>query len=101
MGLCAEKTVKDYGFTREQQDKYALTSYERAAKAWASGEFSAEVVPVSVRQRRGPDVVVAEDEEYKRVVKEKVPTLAPAFVKDGSGTITAANASSLVCHSHI
>ena len=95
MGLCAEKTVKDYGFTREQQDKYALTSYERAAKAWASGEFSAEVVPVSVRQRRGPDVVVAEDEEYKRVVKEKVPTLAPAFVKDGSGTITAANASSL------
>ena len=96
MGLCAEKTVRDYGFTRQQQDQYALDSYERAAKAWAAGQFQAEILEVAVKQRRGPDVVVKEDEEYKRLLKEKVPTLAPAFVKDGSGTITAANASSLV-----
>jgi len=95
MGLCAEKTVKDYHFTRQMQDEFALSSYERAANAWKNGEFHAEVVSVSVKQRRGPDVVVAEDEEYKRLVKEKVPTLPTAFIKDGSGTITAANASSL------
>ncbi|KAI1718498.1 acetyl-CoA acetyltransferase [Ditylenchus destructor] len=95
MGMCAEKTVKDYKFTRQQQDEYALSSYERAANAWKNGDYKAEVVPVPVKQRRGPDVVVAEDEEYKRLLKEKVPTLATAFVKDGTGTITAANASSL------
>lgn len=72
MGLCAEKTVSDYGYTRTQQDAYALASYERAANAWAAGAFGPEIVPVAVKQRRGPDVVVAEDEEYKRLVKEKV-----------------------------
>jgi acetyl-CoA C-acetyltransferase len=96
MGVCAEKTVKDYGFTRQQQDEYALGSYERAAKAWAAGEFQAEITEVAVKQRRGPDLVVNEDEEYKRLFKDKVPSLQPAFIKDGSGTITAANASSLV-----
>jgi acetyl-CoA C-acetyltransferase len=94
MGLCAEKTVKDYGFSREQQDQYALNSYEKAANAWSTGQFKAEVVEVAVKQRRGPDLVVKEDEEFKRLMKEKVPTLKPAFSKDG--TITAANASSLV-----
>jgi len=94
MGLCAEKTVKDYGFTREVQDEYALRSYERAAHSWENGDFKEEVVPVSVKQKRGADVVVAQDEEYKRLLKEKVPTLQPAFIK-GTGTITAANASSL------
>ncbi|CAK5029706.1 unnamed protein product [Meloidogyne enterolobii] len=96
MGLCAEKTAKDYGFSREDQDNYALKSYERAEKAWMNREFAAEVVEVNVRQRKGsPDLVVKEDEEYKRLIKEKVSILAPAFLKDGTGTITAANASSL------
>uniref|UniRef100_A0A915PEH6 Acetyl-CoA acetyltransferase n=1 Tax=Meloidogyne floridensis TaxID=298350 RepID=A0A915PEH6_9BILA len=96
MGLCAEKTAKDYGFTREDQDNYALKSYERAERAWTNSEFSAEVIEVNVRQRKGsPDLVVKEDEEYKRLIKEKVSILAPAFLKDGTGTITAANASSL------
>jgi len=96
MGLCAEKTCKDYGITRQQQDEYALSSYERVANAWKNGDFKPEVVPVSVKQRRGvPDLVVSEDEEYKRLMREKVPSLPCAFIKDGSGTITAANASSL------
>jgi len=95
MGLCAEKTAKEYGISRQDQDNYALTSYERAANSWKSGEMQAEVVSVSVKQRRGADLVVSEDEEYKRLIKDKVPTLPTAFVKDGSGTITAANASSL------
>uniref|UniRef100_A0A915P7M4 Acetyl-CoA acetyltransferase n=1 Tax=Meloidogyne floridensis TaxID=298350 RepID=A0A915P7M4_9BILA len=96
MGLCAEKTAKDYGFTREDQDNYALKSYELAEKAWTNREFAAEVVEVNVRQRKGsPDLVIKEDEEYKRLIKEKVSILAPAFLKDGTGTITAANASSL------
>jgi acetyl-CoA C-acetyltransferase len=93
MGLCAEKTAKEYQITRQCQDQYALSSYERAAETWKNGDFQAEIVPVSVKQRRGPDVVVSEDEEFKRLVKEKVPTLGTAFSKDG--TITAANASSL------
>jgi len=93
--LCAEKTAKDYNITRKEQDAYALTSYERAANAWKNGEYKDEVVPVSVKQKRGADIVIAEDEEYKRLVKEKVSTLPAAFIKDGTGTITAANASSL------
>jgi acetyl-CoA C-acetyltransferase len=108
MGLCAEKTVKDYNVTREDQDKYAIESYTRAADSWKNGLFNEEVVPVEIPQRRGAPVVVKEDEEYlllskliytnfyryKRLIKEKVPTLTPAFLKNG-GTITAANASSL------
>jgi acetyl-CoA C-acetyltransferase len=95
MGICAEKTVKDYGFTREDQDKYALESYQRASNAWAMKMFENEVIPVVVKNRNGPDTIISEDEEYKRLNESKVPTLRPAFVKDGSGTITAANASSL------
>jgi acetyl-CoA C-acetyltransferase len=95
MGICAEKTVKDYSFTREDQDAFALESYARAAAAWKNGDYQDEVVPVPVKSRKGPDVIVNEDEEYKRLLKDKVPTLQPAFVKDGTGTITAANASSL------
>uniref|UniRef100_A0A914I7S0 Acetyl-CoA acetyltransferase n=1 Tax=Globodera rostochiensis TaxID=31243 RepID=A0A914I7S0_GLORO len=95
MGLCAEKTVAEFGFTREQQDAYALTSYARTARAWKDGAFAAEVVPVPVKQRKGGAVVISEDEEHRRLVPDKVPSLQPAFVKDGTGTITAANASSL------
>ncbi|KAI6196640.1 Acetyl-CoA acetyltransferase A, mitochondrial [Aphelenchoides besseyi] len=95
MGLCAEKSAKDYGFSRADQDEFALESYARAANSWSTNAFQDEVVPVEIPQRRGASIVVKEDEEYKRLIKEKVPTLQPAFLKDGTGTITAANASSL------
>lgn len=93
MGNCAELCAKEHGFSRELQDEFAVESYTRAAKAWSSGAFSDEVVPVSVPQRKGDPVVVSEDEEYKQVKMEKIPALRPAFQKDG--TVTAANASTL------
>lgn len=93
MGNCAENTAKKYQITREEQDEYAILSYKRAQEAWASGAFKEEVVPVTVKGKKG-DTVVSEDEQYKKVKLDKVPTLKPAFVRDGTGTITAANASS-------
>lgn len=93
MGVCAEKCAKERGFSREEQDAFTITSYERAAKAWADGKFSNEVVPVEVPQRRGDAIIVSEDEEYKNVKMEKIPTLRPVFDKEG--TVTAANASTL------
>lgn len=95
MGLCAEKSVKDCNISRTAQDEFAIQSYKRAAFAWKNGLFSEEVVPVSVKPKRGAPFVVCEDEEYRKLVESKVPTLSAVFVKDGSGTITAANASSL------
>ncbi|CAI2344408.1 unnamed protein product [Caenorhabditis sp. 36 PRJEB53466] len=94
MGLCAEKTAKDYGITREEQDAYAIESYKKASVAWSTGRFAEEVVPVTVKTARS-EVVVAEDEEYKKLIESKVSSLKPVFVRDGSGTITPANASSL------
>jgi acetyl-CoA C-acetyltransferase len=94
MGNCAEKTAKDHGFNKDDQDKYALESYKRSAAAWQQGAFKSEIVPVTVKSKKGPDVVVSEDEEYKKVDFAKLPTLRPAFQKEG-GTITAGNASSL------
>ncbi|GAO16007.1 uncharacterized protein UV8b_04449 [Ustilaginoidea virens] len=94
MGNCAENTVKKHGISREEQDAYAIQSYERAQKAWASKAFADEIVPVTVPGRRG-DTVVDTDEGYLDVKFDKVPTLKPAFVRDGSGTVTAANASTL------
>jgi len=93
MGVCAEKCASEKEFSREEQDNFAITSYERSAAAWAAGKFNDEVVPVAVPQRRGDDVIVSEDEEYKNVKMEKIPTLRPVFKKDG--TVTAANASTL------
>ncbi|EXJ82848.1 acetyl-CoA C-acetyltransferase [Capronia epimyces CBS 606.96] len=92
MGNCAENTAKKYEVTREQQDEYAIRSFERAQKAWAEGKFNDEVVPVTVPGKKG-DTVVTEDEGYKNLKKDKVATLKPAFVRDSSGTVTAANSS--------
>lgn len=92
MGNCAENTAKKHDITREAQDDFCLSSYDKAANSWATGAFDAEVAPVTVKTRKG-DVVVKEDEEYKKVIKEKVRSLKPVFVKDG--TVTAANASTL------
>lgn len=93
MGVCAEKCASEKGFSREDQDAFTVASYERAAKAWAEGKFNEEVVPVEVPQRRGDAIVVSEDEEYKNVKMEKIPSLRPVFDKEG--TVTAANASTL------
>jgi len=93
MGVCADACASEYKFSREDQDAFAVQSYERSAKAWKDGKFTNEVVPVSVPQRRGEPVIVSEDEEFKNVRMEKIPALRPAFTKDG--TVTAANASTI------
>ncbi|HMX03348.1 MAG TPA: acetyl-CoA C-acyltransferase [Chitinophagales bacterium] len=93
MGSCGETCAREYKFSREDQDNYAIESYKRAAEAWKTGAFKHEIVPVVIPQRKGDPIVVSEDEDYTKVKFDKVPTLAPAFEKDG--TITAANASNL------
>jgi len=93
MGVCADACALEYEFSREDQDAFAIQSYERSASAWKNGMFSDEVIPVEVPQRRGEPLMVLEDEEYKNVKMEKVPQLRPAFTKEG--TVTAANASTI------
>lgn len=93
MGVCAETCAKEYGFTREQQDEFAVQSYKRSEKAWIDGKFANEVVPVEIPQRSGDPLQFVQDEEYKNVKYDKVPTIKPVFQKDG--TITAANASTI------
>jgi acetyl-CoA C-acetyltransferase len=93
MGVCADACALEYKFSREDQDAYAIQSYERSAATWESGKFDDEVIPVAVPQRRGEPVLVARDEEYTNVRMDKIPQLRPAFSKDG--TVTAANASTI------
>lgn len=93
MGVCADECAAEYEFSREDQDAFAIQSYNRSADAWASGKFDDEIVPVSIPQRRGEPILFSEDEEYKNVKKEKIPALRPAFTKEG--TVTAANASTI------
>ncbi|MEC5174407.1 acetyl-CoA C-acyltransferase [Chryseobacterium nepalense] len=94
MGVCAEKCATDYSISREEQDNFAIESYKRAAKAWSEGKFADEVVPVEIPQRKGEPVIFAEDEEYKSVSFDRIPTLPTVFKKE-EGTVTAANASTL------
>lgn len=95
MGNCAENTAKKHGITRQQQDEYAISSYKRSAAAYEKKAFQDELVPVNVPQKKGkPDVVFAEDEEYKRVNFDKFNKLATVFQKE-NGTVTAGNASTL------
>ncbi len=93
MGVCADECATKYNFSREDQDNFAIESYNRSAKAWSEGKFADEIVPVEVPQRRGEPVIFSEDEEYKNVRMEKIPSLRPAFTKEG--TVTAANASTI------
>jgi acetyl-CoA C-acetyltransferase len=93
MGNCAEICAKEHNISREDQDNFAITSYQRASAAWTSGKFNDEIVAVSVPQRKGDPIDIKEDEEYKNVFLDKIPGLRPAFDKDG--TITAANASTI------
>ncbi|MEN2435433.1 thiolase family protein [Weeksellaceae bacterium A-14] len=94
MGNYAELCAATYGFSREDQDHFAVQSYERSAKAWEEGKFSNEVIPVLVPQRKGEPVAVTQDEEYKNVKFDKIGSLPPAFQKE-NGTVTAANASTI------
>lgn len=93
MGVCADNTAKEMNISRHDQDQYAIGSYKRSASAWEAGKFKDEVIPVEVADRKGNLSVVKEDEEYKNVNFEKMPSLKAAFTKDG--TVTAANASTL------
>ena len=93
MGNCAELCAKEYNITREDQDAFAIESYRRASAAWEAGKFTDEIVAVPVPQRKGDPVMMAKDEEFTNVFLDKIPTLRPAFDKEG--TITAANASTL------
>ena len=93
MGVCADLCATEHKFSREDQDAFAIQSYNRSAKAWKEGKFDNEVVPVEVPQRKGDPVIVKEDEEFKNVIIEKISSLRPVFSKDG--TATAANSSTI------
>lgn len=93
MGVCAETCAKEMEFSREEQDAFAIESYNRSSQSWKDGKFANEIVAVEVPQRRGDALIISEDEEYKNVRMEKIPALRPVFDKEG--TITAANASTL------
>lgn len=93
MGVCADACAKEYNFSREDQDAFAIESYTRSAAAWQAGKFDNEIVPVFVPQRKGDPIEVKRDEEFSNVNIEKIPALRPAFTKDG--TVTAANASTI------
>ncbi|CAM4029398.1 acetyl-CoA C-acyltransferase [Gillisia hiemivivida] len=93
MGTCADLCATEHNFSREDQDAFAVQSYERSAKAWKDGKYDNEVVPVEVPQRKGDPIVIKEDEEFKNVRMDKISSLRPAFSKDG--TVTAANASTI------
>ena len=93
MGVCADFCASEYKFTREEQDNFAIQSYERSANAWKEGKFDNEVVSVPVPQRKGDPIIVSKDEEFTNVKLDKIPALNPAFTKDG--TVTAANSSTI------
>ncbi len=93
MGVCADATAVKYGISREAQDAFAIDSYQRAAMATEAGFFKNEIVPVLIPQKKGDPVQILQDEEYKKVMFDKIPGLRPAFTPDG--TVTAANASTI------
>ncbi len=93
MGVCADACAVEYEFSREDQDHFAIQSYQRSAAAWKDGKFADEIVPVPIPQRRGETIIFSEDEEYKNVKMEKIAALRAAFTKEG--TVTAANASTI------
>ena len=91
MGNCAESAARKHSISREDQDGHAIESYKRAARAYENNAFETEIVPVSIKDKKGNETLIKEDEEYKKVIFEKIPGLKPVFQKDG--TVTAANAS--------
>lgn len=93
MGVCADATAAKYQISREEQDAFAIRSYQLAAESTSAGYLSKEIVPVSIPQRKGDPVVMTEDEEFRNVMFDKIPSLRGVFTKDGS--VTAANASTI------
>lgn len=93
MGVCADLCAAEYNFTREDQDNFAIQSYERSVTAWGSGKFDNEIVPVAVPQRKGDPIIISKDEEFTNVKLDRIPSLNAVFTKDG--TVTAANASTI------
>ncbi|MBP8156796.1 MAG: acetyl-CoA C-acyltransferase [Flavobacterium sp.] len=93
MGVCGDLCATEYSISREEQDRFAIQSYERSAKSWDTGKFDNEIVPVAVPQRKGDPIIVSKDEEYTNVKLDKIPSLNAVFTKDG--TVTAANASTI------
>lgn len=93
MGNCADNTAKEMNISREDQDNYAIQSYTRSAEAWKNGAFKDEVIPVELTSRKGEKIIIDEDEEFKNVMFDKIPSLRPVFDKEG--TVTAANASTM------
>ena len=93
MGVFADQCALTYECSREDQDQFAIQSYQRAKAAWDAGKFSNEIIPVSIPQRKGDPIIFDTDEEYSNVILDKIPALRPAFTKDG--TVTAANASTI------
>lgn len=93
MGVCADLCAAEYNITREDQDIFAIQSYERSAKAWQAGKFDNEIVSVAVPQRKGDPIIVSKDEEFTNVKLDRIPSLDAVFTKDG--TVTAANASTI------
>jgi len=93
MGVCADATAVKYGISREAQDAFAIDSYQRAAAATDAGMFRTEIVAVEIPQKKGDPLQITADEEYKKVMFDKIPGLRPAFTPDG--TVTAANASTI------
>ena len=93
MGVFADQCALTYECSREDQDQFAIQSYQRAKAAWDAGKFSNEIIPVSIPQRKGDPIIFDTDEEYSNVFLDKIPALRPAFTKDG--TVTAANASTI------
>ncbi|UXX81201.1 acetyl-CoA C-acyltransferase [Reichenbachiella carrageenanivorans] len=93
MGSCADNTAKEMNISREAQDEFAINSYKKIANSVAKGLFKNEIIPVEIPQRKGDPILLTEDEEYKNVKFDKIPSLRPVFNKDG--TVTAANASTI------
>ena len=93
MGVSADLCASEYSISREEQDAFAIQSYERSAAASNSGKFDTEIVPVTIQQRKGDPIVISKDEEFTNVKIDKIPSLNPVFTKEG--TVTAANASTI------
>ena len=93
MGNCAENAARKHNITREDQDGHTIQTYKRAEAAYAKGAFDAELIPITIKDKKGKETVISQDEDYTKVIYEKIPTLKPVFQKDG--TVTAANASNL------
>lgn len=93
MGVCADLCASEYNFSREEQDDFAIQSYNRSAMAWESGKFDKEITPVAVPQRKGDSILISKDEEFTNVKIDRIPSLSAVFTKEG--TVTAANASTI------